>query len=114
MLQVIDHDSALSDIETQMKADFEMHHRKFVLMKLQVINLQEEVSASNDLLQSKDQYTQKTEERCLGLEGELFKMQKEMERQVEEQKELMRQGLPEGARIPGVASVTDMICLQGW
>lgn len=112
--QVIDRDSALSDIETQMKADFEMHHKKFTLMKSQVLDLREKLSSSNDHLRSKDQYIQKTEDRCLGLEGELFKCRKELERISLEHKELMRQGIPEGLQqMQGVASVSDFIRIQG-
>ncbi len=111
--QVIDRDSALSDIETQMKADFEMHHQKFTLMKSQVLELREKLSSTNDLLRSKDQYIQKTEDRCLGLEGELFKARKELERVGLEQKDLLRQGVPEGMQIQGVSSVADIIRIQG-
>ena len=111
--QVIDRDSALGDIETQMKGDFEMHHKKFALVKSQVISLREELSTCKEQLRSKDQYIQKTEERCLELEGEVFKTRKEMERRIAEQTELVRQGLPENMQMQGMASVTDMIRRQG-
>ncbi len=112
--QVIDRDSALSDIENQMKTDFEMHHKKFTLMKSQVLDLREKLSSSNDHIRSKDQYIQKTEDSCLGLEGELFKARKELERMSLEHKELMRQGIPEGLQqMQGVASVSDLIRIQG-
>lgn len=110
--QVIDRDSALSDIEMQMKLDFELHHKKFTMMKSQVIDLREQLSSCSDMLRSKDQYIQKTEDRCLGLEAELFKTQKELERVALEQKELVNQGLPESLQMRGMASVTDVIRIQ--
>ena len=110
--QVIDRDSALSDIETQMKADFELHHKKFAQMKSQVLELREQLSTSSEQIRSKDQYIQKIEERCLSLEGDLFKSQKELERVGLEQKEVMRAGLPENLQLQGVGSVSEVIRLQ--
>ena len=111
--QVIDRDSALSDIEAQMKVDFEMHERKFALMRSQVLELRELLSSKSDLLRSKDQYIQQTEDQCLKLENDLFKAQKELERVINEQKELVRQGLPESMQLQGISSVTDVIRIQG-
>ena len=111
--QVLDRDSALSDIETQMKSDFEMHHKKFAQMKSQVIELREQLSSMTDVLRSKDQYIQKTEDRSLGLENELFKVRKELERVLHEQNELVRQGLLENIQLQGVNSVSDVIRIQG-
>ena len=78
----------------------------------QVIELREQLSTSNDQLRSKDQYIQKTEEHCLNLQSELFKLRKEMERVVSEQKELMMAGLSEGMQLQGVSSVADMFRYQ--
>ena len=56
--QVIDWDVALQDIELQMKKDYDMHDRKFALLKLQVLELREQLSDKDNQLRAKDQYIQ--------------------------------------------------------
>ena len=110
--QVMVRDSALSDIETQMKADFEAHHKKFTFVKSQVLELREQMSAMKDVLRSKDQYIYQTEERCIALENELFKVRKELEGTIKGQKSFLRENMSEKMKMQGVTSVTDVIQLQ--
>ena len=56
--QVIDRDVALQDIELQMKKDYEMHDRKFAVLKSQVLELREQLSDKDNQLRAKDQYIQ--------------------------------------------------------
>ena len=56
--QMIDWDVALQDIELQMKKDYDMHDRKFALLKLQVLELREQLSDKDNQLRAKDQYIQ--------------------------------------------------------
>lgn len=103
--QVMVRDSALSDIETQMKADFEAHHKKFTFVKSQVLDLREQMSAMKDLLRSKDQYIHQTEERCIAMENDLFKVRKELD-------DFVRQSVSEKMKMQGVSNVADVIRLQ--
>ena len=70
---------ALQDIELQMKKDYEMHDRKFALLKSQVLELREQLSDEDNQLRAKDQYIQQTEERCLEAQNQLFKAHKKMD-----------------------------------
>ena len=109
--QVMVRDSALSDIETQMKTDFEVHHSKFALVKSQVLELREQVSALEDLLRSKDQYIHQTEEKSIAMENELFKVRKELEGLMQSQKLFVRQNVSEKMKFEGVNDIVDVIRL---
>ncbi len=111
--KVIIRDSALTDIEAQMKSDFEMHHKKFTLMKSQVLELREDNSAMTDLLRSKDIFIHQMEERNMNLENEIFKMRKDLERMCLEQNEMMRHGVPEEMKVKGVTNIAEVVQLQG-
>ena len=111
--QVIDRDVALQDIELQMKKDYEMHDRKFALLKSQVLELREQLSEKDNQLRAKDQYIQQTEERCLDAENQLFKSHKEMERVLQERDQLVTKGIPENLQLQGITSVADALRVQG-
>ena len=110
--QVIDRDVALQDIELQMKKDYEMHDRKFALLKSQVLGLREQLSDKNDQLRAKDQYIQQSEERCLEAQKQLFKADKEMERILKKRDQLTK-GMPENLQLQGVTNVADALTVQG-
>ena len=111
--QVIDRDVALQDIELQMKKDYEMHDRKFALLKSQVLELREQLSDKDNQLRAKDQYIQQTEERCLEAQNQLFKARKEMERVLKEREQLVTKGIPENLQLQGITSVADALRVQG-
>ena len=111
--QVIDRDVALQDIELQMKKDYEMHDRKFALLKSQVLELREQLSDKDNQLRAKDQYIQQTEERCLEAQNQLFKAHKEMERVLKEREQLVTKGIPENLQLQGITSVADALRVQG-
>ena len=112
--QVIDRDVALQDIELQMKKDYEMHDKKFALLKSQVLELREQLSEKDNLLHTKDLYIQESEERCLDLGNQLFKAHKEMERVLKERDQLVTKGIPENLQLQGITTVTDALRVQGW
>ena len=111
--QVIDRDVALQDIELQMKKDYEMHDRKFALLKSQVLELREQLSDKDNQLRTKDQYIQQSEERCLEAQNQLFKAHKEMERVLKERDQLVTKGIPENLQLQGITSVADALRVQG-
>ena len=76
--QVIDRDMALQDIELQMKKDYEMDDRNFASLKSQVLEFREQLSAKDNLIRTKDQYIQQTEERCLQYESQTLKAHKDL------------------------------------
>ena len=91
--QVIDRDVALQDIELEMKKDYEMHDRKFATLKGQVLELRKQLSAKDDLLRINGLYIQKTEERCIECENQLFKSRKELERILAEREQMIPTGM---------------------
>ncbi|MCG8623211.1 MAG: hypothetical protein MJE68_14600, partial [Proteobacteria bacterium] len=100
-------------IELQMKKDYEMHDRKFALLKSQVLELREQLSDKDNQLRAKDQYIQQTEERCLEAQNQLFKAHKEMERVLKEREQLVTKGIPENLQLQGITSVADALRVQG-
>ena len=111
--QVIDRDFALQDIELQMKKDYEMHDKKFGLLKSQVLELREQLSEKDNLLRAKDVYIQQSEERRLDVENQLFKSHKDIERVLQERDQLATKGIPENLQLQGITSVTDALRVQG-
>ena len=111
--QVIDRDFALQDIELQMKKDYEMHDKKFGLLKSQVLELREQLSEKDNLLRAKEVYIQQSEERRLDVENQLFKSRKEMQRVLQERDQLATKGIPESLQLQGITNVTDALRVQG-
>ena len=107
--QVIDRDMALQDIELQMKKDYEMHDRNFASLKTQVLEFREQLSAKDNLIRTKDQYIQQTEERCLEYESQTCKAHKDLERALQEREQL----IPENLQRSGLSNMSDVIRVQG-
>ena len=107
--QVIDRDMALQDIELQMKKDYEMHDRNFASLKTQVLEFREQLSAKDNLIWTKDQYIQQTEERCLEYESQTLKAHKDLERALQEREQL----IPENLQRSGLSNMSDVIRVQG-
>ena len=76
---------------------------------IQVLELREQMSGMEDQLRSKDQYIHQTEERCVAVENELFKVRKELDGNLQGQKEFVRQAVTDKMKVQGVSSVTDVI-----
>ena len=92
-----------------MKKDYEMHDRNFASLKTQVLEFREQLSAKDNLIRTKDQYIQQTEERCLEYESQTCKAHKDLERALQEREQL----IPENLQRSGLSNMSDVIRVQG-